>query len=649
MLTGTTPFDTRELLRKGFAEMLRVIREDTPHKPSTRLSTFNETASRTAELRRTDIKRLGLALRGDLDWIVMKCLEKDRTRRYDTANGLAADIARHLNNEPVSAGPPSAIYRLRKFTRRNRAGVFAGSAIAAALVLGVIGTTLAMLRAMDERARADENAAQAVAAKAETQERAEQLERVAAFQSSRLSGIDVPQMGVKFREDLLQSVRDVTARSGRAAGEVETTVAQADLMLSEVDFTGIAVSSLEENIFEPALAAIESQFGDQPDLKSSLLKTLAETMRELGIFDLAIQAAQESSKIRSDRFGEADRRTLESLAGLGVAYFDRGRNEDAERTYRQGAEVARAAYGEDDISTIGFLFNLGVALNDNGDYAEGERLLRLTTDWYRKNNGDPDKATLLAIDQLGTSLSRQGRFEEALPFHIESIEGLRATLGPEHPRTLLAINNLGALYYFQKDLPNAERCYREALEGNRRALGENHGQTITAMDNVGGALFAQGKIEEAEAFAEEALQRRRRIFGEQNSATLRSWYNTAHLARALNKSEEAERRFRFALEGFRRIYGEFHPNTIVTRSSVAGVLSDQKKFAEVETLMLDEMRLLDATPAAPKDRRLALSGSLAKMYAAWDAAEPGAGHAEQSAAWTAKLEAANANEAPANH
>ncbi|MGP1311022.1 MAG: serine/threonine protein kinase, partial [Phycisphaerales bacterium] len=260
MLTGSTPFDTRELLRKGFAEMMRVIREDTPHKPSTRLSTLNETASRTAELRRTDVRRLGATLRGDLDWIVMKCLEKDRTRRYETANGLAADIARHLSNRPVTAGPPNAVYLVRKFVRRHRAGVLAGGAVAAALVLGVIGTTWAMLHAMDEKARADENAAQAIAAKAETQERAEQLERVAAFQASSLSDIDVPQMGVRLRKGLLESVRTGASRRGVDAGAAQAAIEQTDVLLADADFTGIALAALEENIFAPSLKTIETQF-----------------------------------------------------------------------------------------------------------------------------------------------------------------------------------------------------------------------------------------------------------------------------------------------------------------------------------------------------------------------------------------------------
>src|SRR6185369_14910016 len=159
LLTGTTPFDTKDLLAKGFAEMMRTIREDEPHKPSTRISTLGAVATRTAQQRHVELKKLGPLLRGDLDWIVMKCLEKDRTRRYETANGLAADIRRHLRNEPVSAGPPNAGYRLRKFVKRNRAQVIAAGVVAGALVLGMVGTSAGLIWALNEKSKATRAAA----------------------------------------------------------------------------------------------------------------------------------------------------------------------------------------------------------------------------------------------------------------------------------------------------------------------------------------------------------------------------------------------------------------------------------------------------------------------------------------------------------
>jgi serine/threonine protein kinase len=148
LLTGRTPFDGTDLMSMGLDAMRKAIREKEPTKPSTKLATLKgEELSSTAARHSTDAPKLIHLLRGDLDWIVMKCLEKDRTRRFETANGLAADIQRHLNNEPVGARPPSRWYRLQKSFRRNKLAFVAGTAILAALILGVIGTTVGLIRA----------------------------------------------------------------------------------------------------------------------------------------------------------------------------------------------------------------------------------------------------------------------------------------------------------------------------------------------------------------------------------------------------------------------------------------------------------------------------------------------------------------------
>ena len=164
LLTGRPPFDPKSLFRAGLDEIRRIIREVEPPKPSTNLSTLAD-ADRIliARLRGTDPARLSLLLRGDLDWIVMRCLEKNRTRRYDTPTALAADIARYLNDEPVVASPPSRIYRLGKFARRNRIAVIAASSVALALVFGTLVSTWQAVRATRaerlaslERARAED-------------------------------------------------------------------------------------------------------------------------------------------------------------------------------------------------------------------------------------------------------------------------------------------------------------------------------------------------------------------------------------------------------------------------------------------------------------------------------------------------------------
>jgi serine/threonine protein kinase/Flp pilus assembly protein TadD len=157
LLTGTTPFDKERFSQVGYDEIRRIIREEEPPKPSTRISTLGQAASTFSTKRKSDPKRLSQLIRGELDWVVMKCLEKDRNRRYDTANSLAKDIERYLQDEPVQACPPSFAYRLRKFIRRNRTAVAAAALVVGLLLVAVFGLTVSNIRITQEKAAAEAN------------------------------------------------------------------------------------------------------------------------------------------------------------------------------------------------------------------------------------------------------------------------------------------------------------------------------------------------------------------------------------------------------------------------------------------------------------------------------------------------------------
>ncbi len=158
LLTGVLPFDREQLLEGGYSEMQRIIREEEPLKPSTRVKALGEKATDIARARQTNTRSLTKNLRGDLDWITLKCLEKDRTRRYQSAAELAADLQRHLRDEPVLASPPSTAYRMKKFVLRHKVGVVAGALVVLALALGIAGTTVGMLRALRAEAEASTQA-----------------------------------------------------------------------------------------------------------------------------------------------------------------------------------------------------------------------------------------------------------------------------------------------------------------------------------------------------------------------------------------------------------------------------------------------------------------------------------------------------------
>ncbi len=207
LLTGTTPFSGNELFSAGYAGMQRLIVEQEPPRPSTRLSTMQDRQRSTvAQNRRTEARSLARLLRGDLDWIVMKCLEKDRSRRYESASGLAADLARHLGNEPVSACPPTAGYRLRKAIRRNRVAFAAGTAVVLALALGlVIAAWQAVL------ARSAEVLAEAAATEARTQSERARTAALAATRNAEESRQRLVQFTVEHGVRLMNQGEALTA------------------------------------------------------------------------------------------------------------------------------------------------------------------------------------------------------------------------------------------------------------------------------------------------------------------------------------------------------------------------------------------------------------------------------------------------------
>src|SRR5258706_1149876 len=216
LLVGMTPFDGRELLMSGIDEMRRTIREKEPLRPSTRLSGFTaEELTATAKRRGAEPPKLVHALRGDLDWVVMKCLEKDRARRYETASGISADLKRYLNNEPVVARPPSAAYQFVKFVRRHKAAVAAARAIAVAPVLGLGVAQFPFVPERQARLREREARLRQVAAEKAKSAETVRADAVAEFMWTVLAST-APEL---LRQGQQRSVRDLL----KAADEVAST------------------------------------------------------------------------------------------------------------------------------------------------------------------------------------------------------------------------------------------------------------------------------------------------------------------------------------------------------------------------------------------------------------------------------------------
>lgn len=603
LLTGSTPFDEKTLQGAGYFELQRLVREVEPPRPSTRLSESRDTLAHIAAHRGADAKRLGALLRGDLDWIVMKALEKDRERRYETADGLAMDVRRHLAGEAVLAAPPSTAYRLRKFVRRNRVMASAGAAVTAALVLGVVAFAWQARVAADERDRADrargEEAVQrqlatserkvadeqrdrAQAAEREATQRAEELALVAEFQASMLEQVDPARAGLGLTEDVLARLDAALSKAETPADERARQLEAFRSQWSRVNATDAALALIDSSIIRPAIKALDQKLGIQPAVEASLRNTLGQRYLSWGLNDLAQQLFEQALATRRELLGDEHPQTLDALNNLSTALQNQGRASEALPLLEEVVEARRRVEGDGQASTLTSMSNLGGVLIDLGRSAEALPLYREALEKRQRTLGPDNTHTLTSISNLATLLWELGEREEAMTLYREALDKRRRVLGDEHPHTLSSLSSLGAALRDEGKFSESLVLLRDALEKRRRVLGEVHPQTLTSMRNLGSTLASAGETVEGEALMREGLATQRRLLGADHPSTLASLNNLASFLIQQDRTDEAAPMCVESLERQRRVLGPNHPSTLTASSVMGYLLLRQGKPEEAE-------------------------------------------------------------------
>ena len=651
LLTGTTPFDGRQLRSAAWNEMQRIIREVDPPTPSTRLTRVESLPS-VAATRRTTPQRLGAIIRGELDWIVMRTLDKDRARRYDSAGDLAADIERFLEGKPVLAAPASASYRFRKAVRRNRVAVITGSLVAAALLTGSAVALWQARVAAAERDAAKTAATEAEAARKEAEKRRQEIEQVAQFESARLSQINPPEMGRGMLTTLADDARQGMTRRNLPAEQIEQRLAQLQDLLQDVNATNLALRVLDDNILNAAITAVDEQFAEQPAVRARILHTLGGTMLDLGLLDRAEQALAKAIEIRRQHLGPTHADTLTVLNDFGMLRFMQTRLRDAEQFMHEAYEGRETTLGPNDESTLISLNNLGLAILMQGRTAEAEPIFRKLLDRFTQTLGPDHPYTIQTHNSIGGMYMESERPAKAEPHFRQALAGLAAHYGQDHDRVLLAKSNLAFSLERQDKLDEAEALYRDAAERASRALGDEHPQALLIRSNLGYLLCSLDRLEESERIIFEVLNTRRRIFGDDNSDTLQSIHNAGVLMKAKGDPARAETFLREALEGRLRVNGALHWSVAQTRQSLAELLISLKRFPEAETILLDAQRDTAAIEDPPIQKLIARARALAAFYEDWNAAEPHADRAAEAEHWRSErdtLLAKTQQEDPARH
>ena len=568
LLTSVTPFDKETFGKAALEEIRRMIRETEPPKPSTRLQTLGGKVTEIAKQRHTEPTALRRLVRGDLDWIVMRCLEKDRQRRYETATTLALDVEHHLNQEPVTAGPPSALYRARKFVIRHKAPLATAAALIALLVAGVVVSVGQAFRA----------------------KRAEKRALIEASTSSQVAG---------FLREMLEGVGPSVAL-GRD-------------------------TKLVREILDKTAERIGKELNGQPAVEAEIRKTIGEVYRTLGLYDKAEAMQRQALVIRKRLFGEQHPKVAESLNGLANALWSEGKAAEAEKLNRQAMEIQRRVLGAQAPDVALSLNFLALALRDEGRLPEAESLMRQAVAihtnalgpahadlansmnnlasvlWRASKLADaeswqrsalamqrrlfgikhPDVA--ISINNLSTLLRDEGKLEEAEEMEREAIAMQRELLGNDHPELAISLNNLANVLQDRGKLAEAEATIQDSLGILRKALGERHPQVATALGNLAVVRFRQGKLAEAVAAQRDALEMDIALLGNEHLDVARAQNNLSIMLRDEGKLSEADTVLRKALATRRRLLGNTNAETAVSINNLASLLWKQVKLAEAES------------------------------------------------------------------
>ncbi len=605
LLAGRLPYEISYQLH----EAVRTIREEDPAPLSSVSRTY----------------------RGDIETIVAKALEKDKTRRYQSAADLAADVQRYLKDEPIVARQPSATYQLQKFARRHKALVAGTMAVFAVLVAGMVSSAWEATRARHaEQVALGERDRAAAAEQAATQARNRALTAEHAATTEKNRATEAKTQAVQARNRLFAEKQraDTEAATAKAVNNFlqRDLLAQASASTQARPNTKPDPDLKVRTALDRAAARITGKFDKQPLVEASIRQTIGITYRDLGLFPDAQQQMEQALDLRHRILGDEHLDTLSTMSDLAELYTDQGKYAQAEQLdlktleierrvlgeehpntlasmnnlamlyryeakyaqaeplYIKAVEVRQRVLGEEHPDTLVSMNNLAVLYLSQGKYAQAEPLFTRVLEMKRRVLGEEHPSTLLSMNTLAGLYMRQGRYAEAETRFTKVLEARRRVLGEQHPDTLHTVHYLGLVYMYQGKYAEAETLLTKLLDVERRVLGEEHPDTLISTNSLAVLYLNQGKYAQAEPLFTKALEVHRRVLGEEHRETLNSMYNLARLYSNQGKYEQAESLFAKALDGERHSLGEEHPDTLSSMDSLARLYSNQGKYEQAESL-----------------------------------------------------------------
>lgn len=575
LVAGVTPFDGDELRRLPLVEMQRRICQTDPPRPSTRI---DATRTEQAALRACEPAHLRNRLRGELDWIVMRCLEKDPARRYDSAAALADDCTAFLDGRTVAARPSTRLYRAGKFVRRNKLPVGATAVTVLALFVGVVAALAGLYQARFDRDRAR----RALAAESDARRLAEQH--------------------LRFIEDMFGAIRPELAR-GR-----EVTVRE---------------------ILDVAAARAEGAFQPSPMVEASVRVTFGNAYSAIGLPDRA--HAQFSRAVELARAAGAYDRpdAIHMRVEFGQSLSQLGRFDDAETTLRDALSAAAGAPNADPSSRLFAQDRLAAHLLRVNQLDEAEAL-RLEIRAALSAPGAPDDAYRRRLSitneaDLAHLAHVRGRFDDAEAGYTRAAQRATELLGEDHPDVLAIALNAAALDRERGRFAKAADTMQRVLDRSRALFGNDHPNTLLVAHQAALVMSATGRTDDAETLLVDTIERCRRTLGENHTTTLFARHDLAQIWMLTNRTDPAEQALRDLIPRMHKTLGADHRDTLMFRADLARLLNSRGDFEgarQIHQEVLDALRrTLGDAHFYTQSVRMRLGSTLGSLNR-WDQAEP---------------------------
>jgi eukaryotic-like serine/threonine-protein kinase len=537
LLTGVHPLHEKEHRLHGAEEFLRRIQEENPSRPSTRINTLSKSEPQVIERHGADPISLSRELRGDLDWITMKALEKDRARRYGSPSEMAADIQRHLRNEPVLASPPTKAYLLSKFVRRHRVGVAAGAFVLLALLVGITGTTIGLFRAV----RAEKVAS----------EEAEYARQVSDFMVS------------------LFKISDPSEARGN--------------------------SITAREILDRGSRKIEQELGKQPLLQARLMDTMGKVYTQLGFYDQAEPLVNKAFRIRSNLLGGSHIEIAESLTSVARVLSEKGEYDKAKPLLERSLKIKELIYGPNHAEAAAAVHDLGILLMMKGDRSEAIRLLERSLALREKILGPDHEDVATTLNSLGALYYLKEDFAKAKPLFERALAIQEKLFGNYHPNLAMSLNNLALVHHSMGDYAGAKELLERTLGIQEKVLGPDHPSLAAALSNLAWVLRMMGRSAEAKPYLERAIKIQEAALSPDHPALARYLQNLGELMQETGRYQDALKLLEKSLEMRETKLGPEHVETGRSLQALAYLYFVQGQDKKAEFYYRRSVQILEKT------------------------------------------------------